>query len=65
MARFPAASTVVLNTGETGVVVQNHADNLDRPLIRILTTPDGKPVDKPFERDLAKEREFSIQDIRV
>jgi len=65
VARFPAASTVVLNTGETGVVVQNHADNLDRPLVRILTTPDGKPVDKPFEMDLAKERELSIQDIRV
>lgn len=65
VARFPVASTVVLNTGETAVVVQNRAENLDRPLVRVLTSPDGRTLEKPFELDLLKERELSIQDIRV
>jgi HD-GYP domain-containing protein (c-di-GMP phosphodiesterase class II) len=65
IARYPMASTVVLNTGETAVVVSNHPDNLDRPLVRILTSPDGRQLEKTVEVDLAVQKDYSIQDVRV
>lgn len=65
IAHYPAASTVLLNTGERGVVVANNNQQLNRPLVRVLTTPDGKDLDKPFEIDLAKQTEYSIQSVQV
>lgn len=64
IAHYPAASTVVLNTGEISVVVANNNQQLDRPLVRVLTTPDGKDLDKPFEIDLAKQSEYSIKSVQ-
>jgi hypothetical protein len=63
-APYPAASTIMLSTGETAVVVQNNMKNLERPKIRILTTPDGKAVDKPYELDLSAHPEFAIQSVQ-
>ncbi len=65
IAPYPAASTVLLNTGETAVVVANDTQKIDRPLVRILTTPDGKEIEKPYEIDLAKETEITIQSVQV
>ncbi|OGG05383.1 MAG: hypothetical protein A3F83_15570 [Candidatus Glassbacteria bacterium RIFCSPLOWO2_12_FULL_58_11] len=64
VAPYPAASTVMLTTGETAVVVQNNMKNLERPKIRILNTPDGKAVEKPYELDLSAHPEFAIQSVQ-
>jgi HD-GYP domain-containing protein (c-di-GMP phosphodiesterase class II) len=65
IAPYPAASTVLLSTGETAVVVTNDTKKPDRPLVRVLTTADGKEVEKPREIDLAKETEITIQSVQV
>lgn len=65
VAPYPSASTVLLNTGETAVVVKNDIKNVERPLVRVLTTPDGKEIDKPFEINLADKTEYSIKSIKV
>ena len=64
VAPFPAASTVALNTGEIGVVVSNNEEHLDRPIVRILKSPDGKELEKPYEIDLAKNADYVIEDVR-
>jgi len=65
IAPYPAGVTVLLNTGEKAVVVSNDPKKPDRPLVRVLTTPDGTEIDKPFEIDLAKETELTIQSVQV
>lgn len=65
IAPYPAASTVLLNTKETAVVVKNDPKNIDRPIVRILTTPDGKSLDKTFEINLVQHPEYSIQSIQA
>jgi len=65
IALYPAGSTVVLNTGESAVVVTNNPTKIGRPLLRILTTPDGREIDKPFEVDLATHTEYQIQSVQV
>ncbi len=64
IAPYPAASTVLLNTGETAVVLKNDMKNIERPQVRVLTTPDGKELDKPYEVDLAKKMEYTIQSVQ-
>jgi HD-GYP domain-containing protein (c-di-GMP phosphodiesterase class II) len=65
IAPYPAATTVLLNTGETAVVVKNDIKNIARPIVRILSTPDGKPLDKPYEINLAEKPEYSIKSVQV
>jgi len=65
IAPYPAASTVLLSTGETAVVVANDTRKIDRPLVRVLFTPDGKEIEKPYEIDLAKETKITIQSVQV
>jgi HD-GYP domain-containing protein (c-di-GMP phosphodiesterase class II) len=65
IAPYPAATTVLLNTGETAVVVRNEPKNIDRPLIRVLKDSNGNEVDKPYEIDLAKEEQLSIQSVQT
>ena len=63
MASFPVGSTVALNTGEIAVVVKNNQDHMNRPLVRVLKTPDGKEVDKAYEIDLTQQTDYSIRDV--
>ena len=65
IAPYPAASTVRLNSGETAVVVKNDPKNITRPVVRILTTKEGKPVEKPYEVELTKVPELSIQSVQT
>ncbi len=64
VAPYPAASTVLLNTGEKAVVVKNNIKNIGRPQVRVLTTPDGKELGKPFEVNLASQPEYTIQSVQ-
>lgn len=60
IAIFPVATTVQLNTGHIGVV--SHVDPIavNRPVIRIISEPDGSPPLSPYEIDLKNRENFSI-----
>jgi HD-GYP domain-containing protein (c-di-GMP phosphodiesterase class II) len=62
VASFPVGTTVLLETGETAVVIKNNQEEMNRPQIRVLKTPDGKDVASPYEIDLAKQTEYKIRD---
>jgi len=53
VAIYPLGLTVTLSTGESGVVVKIDPSAPHRPVVRVLTGPEGEPV-TPFERDLGK-----------
>ena len=65
VAPYPAASTVLLSTGESAVVVSNSSKTIDRPLVRVLKSQDGKDIDKPFEINLADSPEITIKSVQV
>jgi putative nucleotidyltransferase with HDIG domain len=52
IAVFPLGSTVVLNTGEAGVVCRVDPEYCQRPMVRILKDGRGNDVRLPFEVDL-------------
>jgi HD-GYP domain-containing protein (c-di-GMP phosphodiesterase class II) len=49
---YPVATTVLLNTGQVGVVSSNNQLAVDRPVVRILREADGSPASAPYELDL-------------
>lgn len=53
VAIYPLGLTVTLSTGESGVVVKIDPSTPHRPVVRVLTGPEGETV-TPFERDLSK-----------
>lgn len=57
---YPIATTVMLNSGQIGVVTANHPKLVHRPTVRILREADGKEVSSPYEIDLRKELELTI-----
>ncbi|RNB85011.1 HD-GYP domain-containing protein [Brevibacillus fluminis] len=59
VALYPLGISVVLTTGETGVVINNRAELSSRPLLRIYKGPDGQDID-PYELDLAKNLHIMI-----
>ncbi|AMA74587.1 MULTISPECIES: HD-GYP domain-containing protein [Aneurinibacillus] len=52
IAAYPIASTVVLNTGQIGVVSHVHPNAVHRPIVRIVQERDGTVVKAPYEIDL-------------
>ncbi|WP_410515239.1 HD-GYP domain-containing protein [Paenibacillus sp. BR2-3] len=52
VAIYPLGLTVTLSTGESGVVVKIDPGTPHRPVVRVLTGPEGETV-TPFERDLS------------
>ena len=63
VASYPVGTSVVLKTGEIAVVVKNNLQNISSPLVRVLKSPDGKDVVKPFEIDLATQESYKIKDV--
>ncbi len=51
---YPAGTVVRLDTGEMGVVVRQNRDDLVRPWVRVVTTPQGQPLPTPMDVDLRK-----------
>ncbi|GBF78291.1 metal-dependent phosphohydrolase [Paenibacillus sp. 598K] len=49
---YPVATTVVLNTGQTGVISANNPLAVHRPTVRIVKEADGKAPSSPYEIDL-------------
>ncbi len=53
MGVHPIGTVVVLDTGEVGVVVRQNRNHLLRPWVRLVTTPDGRPLPSPVDVDLS------------
>ncbi|MBN6186841.1 HD-GYP domain-containing protein [Aneurinibacillus sp. BA2021] len=60
IAVYPIASTVVLNTGQVGVVSAIDPKAVHRPVVRIVTERDGIPVSSPYEVDLQQRTNLVI-----
>jgi len=54
VAIYPLGTTVTLNSGETGIVVDINIKFPGRPIIRILEDDKRNPLDTPYEIDLSK-----------
>ncbi|MCX7725259.1 MAG: HD-GYP domain-containing protein [Chitinispirillaceae bacterium] len=54
---YPVGSFVKLDSGEMGVVIKNNRDKLLKPVVKILFSKDGKKLETPYIKDLAKEEE--------
>lgn len=57
---YPISTTVMLNTGQIGVVSANHTGSVQRPTVRILREADGRESQSPYEIDLRKELNVTI-----
>ncbi len=57
---YPYNEYVVLNTGELGQVVAVNAENLSRPVIKILYDRKGRPLDETRETDLVQDSSLFI-----
>ncbi len=55
IAPYPVTSTVKLNSGETGIVVEVIKDLPTRPKVKITKDGSGDPVAEPYIMDLTKE----------
>lgn len=60
IATYPEGVTVMLNTGESGVVIKYAFNTPARPVVRILKDSNGDRVGVPYEIDLAKELSVMI-----
>lgn len=61
VAPYPVGTTVLLTTGEVGVVIEVPAEQRDRPVVRVLLNPSGRPVKGQLLRQLAKEEDVGIE----
>ncbi|WP_244903470.1 HD-GYP domain-containing protein [Paenibacillus aquistagni] len=60
IAVYPLGMTVQLSTGESGVVAKLNPIYPQRPVIRLLTDPDGVPYADLREKDLAESLNITI-----
>ena len=62
-AVYPAGSLVLLNTGETAVVVRQNKQFPERPVLRLVKDKDGKSIDDEELYDLLDERTAYIEKV--
>lgn len=65
VAIYPIGVTVMLNTGETGVVIDINPSAPQRPVIRILIDPDGQKLTQPYEVDLTKRLTVMVEKVEM
>ncbi|QMV42953.1 HD-GYP domain-containing protein [Cohnella cholangitidis] len=63
MALFPRGTTVRLSTGELGVVSALHDDTKQRPIVRVIRTPEGQLLPQPYEVDLKRQLDLMISGV--
>ncbi|OXM88113.1 HD-GYP domain-containing protein [Paenibacillus rigui] len=63
VAIYPLGLTVVLSTGEKGVVVRINPNVPQRPIVRVLADPDGQKVSQPYEVDLSERLTVFVSDV--
>lgn len=54
VAIYPIGQSVMLNTGEMGVVVDLNGAYAHRPIVRVLRDADAQDLKEPYEVDLSK-----------
>src|SRR5690606_13919996 len=57
---YPIATMLLLNTGQTAIVVQNSELALHRPVVRIVKEADGSVPKTPYQFDLKDELHITI-----
>jgi len=57
MLCYSVGMTVLMNSGERAIVIDPNLGVVGRPVVRIYTDRDGKPISKPFDINLAKSAE--------
>ncbi|MFC5699740.1 HD-GYP domain-containing protein [Cohnella faecalis] len=60
LALFPKGTTVRLSSGEIGVVSGFHEDSKQRPIVRVIRTPEGNSLRYPYEVDLKQQLHLMI-----
>lgn len=63
VAIYPLGIDVRLNTGEKGVVVRIHPSNPQRPVVRVLQSPDNTVLSAPYEIDLSTRLNLIITEV--
>lgn len=63
IAIYPLGTTVALNSGEIGVVVDLNASSPHRPVVRVLQDRAGHELKEPYEIDLSKKLTVMITDV--
>ncbi len=57
---YPVSTTIMLSTGQIGVVSANHKGNVQRPTVRVLRDEGGLELKSPYEIDLRKHLNVTI-----
>lgn len=57
---YPVSSTVVLSSGQVGVVASVDSNFIHRPVVKIVQEADGRKVLAPYEIDLKKNTDLVI-----
>lgn len=63
IALFPVGSTVLLNSGDVGLVTKANKKFPTRPTIRVFKDCQGTELNPPYEIDLAKNHDYFVKDI--
>jgi HD-GYP domain-containing protein (c-di-GMP phosphodiesterase class II) len=63
IAVYPVGSYVLINSGETGVVVRQNREFSNRPVIKIIKDKKGDTLTIPREIDLVKEKTVFIEKV--
>ncbi len=64
VAVYPIASPVLLNNGETALVVDVEKDNLREPIVKIIRDQDGNRVKNGEEINLAQTEGLEIKEVK-
>lgn len=60
VAIYPLGLTVTLNSGESAVIVSINPEYPQRPVVRLISSQDGTPVETPIDLDLTKHTTLMI-----
>ena len=60
VAIYPIGLTVQLSSGHTAVVVDINAKCAHRPVVRLLTDEEGRPLREPWDLDLSKQLNVTV-----
>lgn len=65
LAVYPVGSIVIINNGETGLVVRQNQSFSDRPVLKIIKDEDGNPLQEEKLIDMMKNKTIFIEQVVV